>query len=84
MDSISNRRSHSLASERTIMKIWYCKIGGTENELPDGADLPMRKAVAEAYHKITGERPGFCFSGWNAELTESERDVMAFLFDTKG
>jgi len=57
------------------MKIWSCKIGET-NDLPHGADLPMRIAIAEAYTRITGKTPDFIFSGWGAELTEAERAVV--------
>lgn len=55
--------------------IWYCKIGAAE-PLVNAADLPMREAVARAYREITGEDPSFLFSGWGAELTESERAVV--------
>lgn len=57
------------------MKIWSCKIGET-NDIPHGADLPMREATARAYREITGQEPGFCFSGWGAELDEGERAVV--------
>lgn len=53
--------------------IWSCKIGKADQEkLPNGADWPMRQAVAEAFYKLTGEEPEFIFSGWNSELTEAE------------
>lgn len=59
------------------MKIWSCKIGEVhEDILPKGSDLPMREAVAAAYRAITGQEPVFLFSGWAAELTESERAVV--------
>ncbi len=59
------------------MKIWSCKIGEVDiAKLPDGADQPMRKAVREAYIKLTGEEPTFIFSGWGAELTDIERDTV--------
>ena len=54
------------------MKIWSCKIGEVE-EVPYGADSPMRQAIAEAYLKLTGKEAEFCFSGWGAELSEDER-----------
>ena len=56
------------------MEIWSCKIGETKN-VPEGADFPMRQAIKEAYLKLTGEEPVFCFSGWGAELDKIERDV---------
>jgi len=59
------------------LKIWDCKIGEvSEDILPTGADSPMRRAVRKAYIEITGKEPDFIFSGWGAELTKSERDVV--------
>lgn len=59
------------------MKIWSCKIGEVDKaKLSDGADLPMRQAVKEAYIRITGQAPEFLFSGWGAELTEIERSIV--------
>lgn len=58
-------------------KIWYCKIGECDPDaLPMGADFPMRRAIEQAYTEITGQTPDFIFSGWGAELTESEREVV--------
>ena len=56
--------------------IWYCKIGGEVGELPMGADSPMRRAIAQAFHDLTGRWPEFTFSGWGQKLTESERAVV--------
>ena len=56
-------------------RTWYCKIGEGYLRV-DGADRPMREAVAAAYRELTGEEPDFIFSGWGAELTESERAVV--------
>jgi hypothetical protein len=36
----------------------------------------MRRAVERAYRDITGREPDFIFSGWGAQLTESERAVV--------
>ena len=59
------------------MKIWECKIGEVDvSLLPHGADLPMRHAVAAEFKALTGVEPKFIFSGWGAELTESERAVV--------
>jgi hypothetical protein len=60
----------------TEERIWRCKIGGPVNWLPDGADLPMRKAIQEAFTRLTGREPEFTFSGWGAKLVESERAVV--------
>lgn len=62
-----------------MSKIWYCKIGECEQADLDkwnGADLPMREAIARAYKEVTGKEPDFIFSGWGAELTEPERAVV--------
>lgn len=57
------------------MATWSCKIGEADRDkLPDGADSPMRTAVARAYKELTGEEPKFIFSGWGAELTQVEQD----------
>lgn len=58
-------------------KIWECRIGEIDtDELPKGSDLPMRKAIAEAYKYITGKEPDFIFSGWGAQLSEPQRAVV--------
>jgi hypothetical protein len=55
-------------------KIWTCKIGEA-GDLPEGSDRPMREAVTEAYRKLTGKEPNFCFSGWGGQLSKIEREV---------
>jgi hypothetical protein len=60
------------------LRVWYCKIGeieGIPEEVPHGADYPMRRAVERAYRELTGENPDFIFSGWGAQLDETERAV---------
>jgi hypothetical protein len=57
------------------MQIWSCTIGEVE-DVPEGADAPMREAISYAYRKLTGKEPRFIFSGWGAELTEIEREVV--------
>lgn len=59
------------------MDIWECKIGEVNSEkLQNGADLPMRNAIRKAYKEITGEDSKFIFSGWGAELTDIEREIV--------
>lgn len=59
------------------MKIWDCKIGEVDEiKVPDGADQPMREAIARAYKELTGEEAKFIFSGWGAELTPAEREYI--------
>jgi hypothetical protein len=57
------------------MNIWSCTIGEVDSVL-EGADSPMREAVRKAYVELTGQEPKFIFSGWGAELTEVEREVV--------
>lgn len=66
-----------MSDEKLNSNIWTCKIGGKfTGHLPAGADFPMRRAIESAYKEITGVYPDFLFSGWGAELTESEREVI--------
>lgn len=61
----------------TEESIWACKIGPADRAtLPHGADLPMRQAVQRAYKELTGAEPEFIFSGWAAELTAGEAEVV--------
>ena len=57
-----------------MRQFWICKVGFAE-ELPQGADFPLRMAVARAYKEITGKDAEFMFSGWGnyvGDLTENE------------
>jgi hypothetical protein len=64
-------------SDEARAAIWYCKIGEVpRGKLPHTADAPMRDAVSKCFKELTGEYPGFIFSGWGAELTEGERAVV--------
>lgn len=57
-------------------RVWDCKIGyAGEDELPPGADGPMRDAIRKAFVELTGHEPQFIFSGWGGELTEAELHV---------
>ena len=62
--------------DEKIERIWKCKIGGKVSALPRGADLPMRRAAAQAFREVAGEDPEFLFTGWAGELTEGERAVV--------
>lgn len=56
---------------------WYCLIGSTEGvDLTLGADSPMRQAVRKAYFELTGKEPEYIFSGWGAQLTDGQKDVV--------
>lgn len=55
--------------------IWTCKIGGA-GKLMEGADAPMRNAIANAFERVVGSEYNFLFSGWGGELTEFERAVV--------
>ena len=59
-----------------MRKIWSCNIGEVEeSRLPEDGDGPMREAVEKAHLELTGIDCKFNFSGWGAELTETERYV---------
>ena len=67
------------------MKIWTCKIGVEDDvELPDGADLPMRRAAQERFRRVTGREPDFCFSGWNGELDDAELEALRMKKEKSG
>lgn len=60
---------------------WTCTIGEINSEEfrkngPQGADLPMRDAIAKAYREVTGQECNFIFSGWGHELPEKYRAVV--------
>ncbi len=58
-------------------QVWQCKVGVKGDvDLPWGADLPMRQAIQKAFREVTGVDAEFTFSGWNAQLTESEKKVV--------
>lgn len=56
-------------------RVWSCKVGGIVGEIPMGSDLPMRRAIQEAFRQVTGAYPDFTFSGWGETLTENERII---------
>lgn len=58
-------------------QVWSCKIGIVGDVvLPGGADFPMRIAIQKAFREVTGVDAEFTFSGWNAQLTEAEKNVV--------
>lgn len=57
--------------------VWLCKIGVSMRlDLPQGSDLPMRKAVKAAFEDLTGGMADFCFSGWGGSLSIAEQVVV--------
>lgn len=61
----------------TKHQVWYCKVGiKGDVQLPGGADFPMRQAIKEAFFQVTGVEADFCFSGWNAPLTDIEESIV--------
>lgn len=55
------------------MRVWECKVVIVDDdELPDGADQPMRKAVRAAVNELIGRDEDVLFSGWGGKLTEAE------------
>lgn len=58
-------------------RIWECKIGSEDaGILRPGADSPMRRAVEAAFRQVTGVEASFTFSGWGAELTPTQAEVV--------
>lgn len=69
--------------ELTNQEYWHCVIGPIDSKLliPNGADSPMRMAVARAFEKIPGiptDEEGYptyiLSSGWG--LTEDQWNAM--------
>ena len=66
----------------TTKEYWHCIIGPIESyTLPDGADLPMRNAVARAFENLPGcpvDEEGFAYyilwSGWG--MTEDQVEAV--------
>lgn len=53
--------------------VWECKIVvPAEYNLPEGFDLPPRRAAIDAVAKF-GIPVVACFSGWGGELSETEQ-----------
>lgn len=76
--AISKKRKEQIVLKKfegEEQKVWTCKIGWA-SDLPNGADLPMRYAIREAYHKLTGTNPDFMFTGWGGKLDEGEEKVV--------
>jgi hypothetical protein len=57
-------------------RIWTCTFVGEADVMPEGADGPMRQAVARAFRKMTGNAPKAIFSWWGGTLGERERAVV--------
>lgn len=65
--------------------VWECKIGFADDAaLPPGADLPLRRAVRDAYVALTDTEPTFLFSGWGAQLTFTEREIVRDTMRARG
>jgi len=59
-------------------KWWSCLIGPAHpDELPGGADAPMREAVGKAFKILTGTDDLALFSGWGDHPNEPQRAVIA-------
>ncbi len=60
-------------------RYWVCIIGDTEwNDLPHGADLPMRNAVGEQFKKVTGHYAENNWSGWSADKKTVDKILKAW------
>ena len=57
---------------------WFCLIGPAQkDELPMGADSPLRMAVRQKFEKVTGHSEDVCSSGWG--VSEPKYDVLRTL-----
>jgi hypothetical protein len=56
------------------LRYWHCIIGPVyqDDELPFGADAPMRSAALQAFFRLTGRETITCWSGWG--MTEEEKE----------
>lgn len=63
-------------------EFWTCVIGPADrNQLPDGADFPLRMAVQTAFENLTENPYEICMSGWGndskkAALAEMKRNLV--------
>lgn len=71
---VSEWRFRCAPSQGCTVKVWECKIGW--GDVSGEADVPMRRAVAEAFRQLTGHEPQFIFSGWGGRLSEAELAVV--------
>jgi len=58
-------------------QVWECKIGGNVH-IPSGGDAQMRGAVEQAFIRMVGKKPDFCFTGWGGRLTPTEKKAAYF------
>ena len=60
-------------------RYWVCIIGETEwNDLPRGADSPIRQATQKAFKEITGHNENHCWSGWAADKKTVDKILKAW------
>lgn len=53
---------------------WTCKIGPADRDrLPEGADSPLREAVADAFTLIMGDDAELISSGWGPKESDEPR-----------
>lgn len=73
--------------------VWECAIGGRDPvTVPPGGDLPMRRAVEQAFFELTGEHAEYTYSGWGRKFTDkalsmwpvAERDTKRRTYVRKG
>lgn len=54
------------------MASWSCEIGAVPvYRVPEGGDLPFRKAVQQAWEGMFPEMPSQCSSGWGQILPQT-------------
>lgn len=64
-------------------RYWMCIIGiASYEELPDGADQPLRRAVIGAYNKMLKRDHNDCWSGWG--LTPQQKALIDNVWNGTG
>lgn len=47
-----------------MSNVWKCAIGPAPSEVPDDGDLPLRRAVCDAFAAMFKDYAAICESGW--------------------
>lgn len=74
--ALQDKAGEAVVSLTGPERVWTCTVIGRAEDLPHGADAPMRQAVYQAFAKATGDAPAHIFSGWGAPVPERYRAVI--------
>lgn len=58
-----------------MISLWQCKLGGTASAPPE-FDALARDLLRALYVNLTGAEPDLVTSGWDGELTATERRIL--------